>query len=62
MLVVLVKEICVILHDFNRRLEGDAVMNTSGNITRENSGNTHFSATSIRELGRRYFYFYDMIK
>ena len=43
---------------FNRDLEGDSAMNSSGATTQNNQGHSHFSATSIRELGKRYYYYY----
>ena len=49
-------------YNFTRKLEGDSNMDASGNIIHNNTGQSHFSATSNRELGKRYFYFYNMIK
>jgi hypothetical protein len=49
---------------FSPRLEGNSKMNASG-IEVDNygdDGNHHFSASSMREFGRRYFYFYNIIK
>ena len=49
------------IYDFNRRLEGNSIMDLSGNIINTDD-NTHFSATSYREFGKRYFYYYNLIK
>jgi hypothetical protein len=51
-------------YNFNRRLEGNSIMNASGNVIDNygDDGNHHFSATSIREFGKRYYYYYDLIK
>jgi hypothetical protein len=46
---------------FNRRLEGNSVMDASGNIVGYDDNN-HFSATSARELGKRYYFYYNQIK
>jgi len=46
---------------FNRRLEGNSVMNSTGRILGQDD-NSHFSATAMREFGRRYFYYYNRIK
>jgi len=46
---------------FNRRLEGNSVMDSRGRIVGEDD-NSHFSATAIRELGKRYFHYYNLIK
>ena len=40
---------------FNRYLEGDSEMDANGQITKINRTNGHFSATSQREFGKRYF-------
>lgn len=48
-------------YGFNHHLEGDSGPDSKGKI-RENRGAVHFSASSNRELGKRYFYFYNMIK
>ena len=49
---------------FSPRLEGNSIMNESGTEvdTYGDDGNHHFSASSMREFGRRYFYFYNIIK
>lgn len=49
---------------FLPRLEGNSVMDASGDetYTYGSDGNHHFSATSMRELGRRYFFFFTTIK
>lgn len=49
-------------YNFTNKLEGDPDTDASGNITSMNSGVSHFSASSNRELGKRYFYFYNRIK
>ena len=49
---------------FSPRLEGNSIMNAIGTEidTYGDDGNHHFSASSMREFGRRYFYFYNIIK
>ena len=49
---------------FSPRLEGNSIMNASGVEvdTYGDDGNHHFSATSMREFGRRYFYYYNIVK
>ena len=49
-------------YNFNHALTGDSSMDSSGNIVSENNTNSHFSATSIRELGKRYYYYYTVEK
>jgi len=46
---------------FNTRLEGNSIMDSSGRILGDDD-NSHFSATAIREFGKRYFYYYNLIK
>jgi hypothetical protein len=49
---------------FSPRLEGNSIMDASG-VEVDNygdDGNHHFSATSMREFGRRYFYYYNIVK
>ena len=48
-------------YDFNHNLETDNGKDSKGQ-ERTNKGTAHFSASSNRELGKRYFYFYNMIK
>jgi hypothetical protein len=48
------------LSRFNRYLEGNSQMDAQGRVTDMKDGriyddNIHFSATSLREFGRRYF-------
>jgi len=50
---------------FNRRLENNQSISSTGNYfwhTSISDGVGHFSASSMRELGRRYFYYYNLIK
>jgi hypothetical protein len=49
-------------YNFSNKLEGDSIKDVNGNIIELNSGVSHFSASSNRELGKRYFYFYNRIK
>ena len=46
---------------FPTYLQGDAQMNASGNIVAQNQQNIHYSATSLRELGKRYFSIFNTI-
>jgi len=46
---------------FNRRLEGNSVMDSRGRIVGDDDI-SHFSATDIREFGKRYFHYYNLIK
>jgi hypothetical protein len=43
------------LNRFNRYLEGNSQMNAQGKVTDAKDDNIHFSATSLREFGKRYF-------
>ena len=49
---------------FSPRLEGNSIMNASGIEVDYygTDGNHHFSATSMREFGRRYFYYYNIVR
>jgi hypothetical protein len=48
---------------FSPRLEGNSRMDASGNIIDTyGDGDHHFSATSMREFGRRYFYYFTIVK
>jgi len=46
---------------FNRRLEGNSVMDSNGQIVGTDD-NSHFSATANREFGKRYYFYYNQIK
>jgi hypothetical protein len=43
------------INRFNRYLEGNSQMNAQGKVTDAKDDNIHFSATSLREFGKRYF-------
>jgi len=43
------------LNRFNRYLEGNSQMDAQGKVTDAKDDNIHFSATSLREFGKRYF-------
>jgi len=49
---------------FLPRLEGNSIMDANGSEvdTYGDDGNHHSSATSMRQFGKRYFYFYSIIK
>jgi hypothetical protein len=51
-------------YNFNYRLQSDNELDSKGvNIPgKEGSGVSHFSATSMRHFGIRYFYYYNLIK
>ena len=46
---------------FTNYLEGDSTKDASGNVITENHGSIHFSATSQREFGKRYYYIFNKI-
>jgi len=46
---------------FQRYLEGDNVLDSSGNEIQANTGNYHFSADSQREFGKRYYSVFNSI-
>jgi len=51
-------------YNFNYRLQSDNELDSTGVAIRgkEGSGASHFSATSMRDFGKRYFYYYNLIK
>lgn len=46
---------------FTNYLEGDSTKDASGNVIKGNHGSIHFSATSQREFGKRYYYIFNKI-
>ena len=46
---------------FTNYLEGDSTKDASGRDIRTNHGHIHFSATSQREFGKRYYYIFNKI-
>jgi hypothetical protein len=50
------------LSNFARKLESNAIYNAAGQFIPYYEDNVHFSASSMREFGKRYFYYYNLIK
>lgn len=51
-------------NNFNYRLQSDNELDSRGVTVpgQEGTGVSHFSATSMRDFGKRYFYYYNLIK
>lgn len=50
-------------YNFNRRLEANIYLDSAGQqIPDKDDDRIHFSASSMREFGKRYFYYFNLIK